>query len=243
MKYCSFVLLLFLFSGSFGQQNDPGNKKTHTLGFYSGTGYAAVRHEVIDKDRYDGIIIPLGIEWEKQSLKISRKIFVSFNAGNIKSDIDDADIKNITIGMDYSFSLNNTSHEKNTPVIYAGPSLYIYTHMREQERIDLYDCNHTLGMIAAGPNLGIKGSISRTVNYSGMFRMNVLSFGGHDNYSTAFLSPLKGFHSSALLAVDWKARERTGFFVSYRFDYSNINEWVDFIAGSDMLLMGINLKL
>jgi hypothetical protein len=243
MKYCSFVFLILSFTCGFGQQNNPDNIKTHTIRLYSGTGYTAVRHEVIDKDRYDGVIIPLGIEWEKQSLKVSGKVFASFNMGNIKSGFDDADVKNISVGLDYNFSIYDFGSATNSPEIFIGPSLCIFTHIREQERIELYDYRNILGILALGPNLGVKGNISGTLCYSGTLRMNIVSFGGHDNFSTAILSPFKGFHSSLTMAIDWQVKERTGLYISYRFDYSNINEWVDFVAGSDILLLGFYLKL
>jgi hypothetical protein len=243
MKYCPLILFIFQFICSFGQSDTSEKKNVNTIRLYAGPGYTAVRHEIVDKDRYDGFITPLGVEWERQTSKRTRKLYASVNAGNIKSDIDDAKIMNINIGADYNFLLYKFNIVQNNPGIYIGPSLYIYTHMRDQERIDLNDYKRTIGIIALGPNLAMKGNISGNIYYSGMFRMNILCFGGHDNFSTAFLSPFKGFHSSFSLGIDWQVRERTGFVVRYRFDYSNINEWVDFVTGSDILLLGFNLKL
>ncbi len=243
IKYFSLVFLVFSSTCSFGRAEKADNFKTHTIRLYSGAGYSSIRHEIIDKDRYSGLIIPAGLEWEKQSLRSSRKVYMSFNKGNIKSDIDDANIMNISLELDYSFSVYKPEAINAISGFYIGPSLFIFTNMRKQVRIDLYDQSHTLGMLALGPNFGVKGNISGSMNYSGMLRMNILSFGGHDNFSTAFLSPMKGFHSSFIFGIDWQVKERAGLGIRYRFDYSNINEWVDFVAGSDILTLSINFKL
>lgn len=237
------TMLCFTCLTAFSQNATDEVNKQNIIKLNSGIGYSSIRHEYIDKDKYSGILVPLGIEWENQSIKNSWKVCGNFDFGNIKTKYDEADIINISLGFDLCYPIYEITVSKNDANLFIGPSTFIYVNSREQKRISLSDSNIVIGIWAIGPNIGIKGSISDYLHYSTMLRINILSYGGHDNISTSFLSFWKAFHSFYIFSLYWRVYKGLDLGIHYQFNYTHINKWPVFVAGSDFLLCSINFKL
>ncbi|MGD2034250.1 MAG: hypothetical protein PVF73_04280 [Bacteroidales bacterium] len=237
------ILLMLLSNISFGQDFTTGKNRIISVRVYSGISHSVVRHDYYGPDRYTGELLPFAIELEKLTNTRSWKLYSGLGIGEVKTDYTESDIRNYNIGFDLSWSLFHFRIFNRDSRLFLGPSVYIFTHTRNQETLEVTDHNVILGMLAMGPNLGVSGKIANRLDYSVSGKINMISYGGQNKDSHGFLSPADALYYTYNMLLGWQIKKRTGLSIQYQFAYCNMNKWDEFILGSDSILLGITFKL
>lgn len=243
MKYLISILIIFNFLCLSGQDIGKGFTKNNTLRLYSGIGFTAVRFEYYDKDKYTGRLLPFGFEWERQTTKSSWRVYGKRSLGNIKTDYDDAEIRNQSLGFDIYFPIHHFTLFKSKASLLLGPSTFLDEHFRHQNKVALDGSLSSIGAWSLGPGILINIALLEKLHYSTLLRFNLLTYVSQGEMENGFLSINNAFISSSSLSLHWQVLESLDLGINYRSDYMNIKKWDAYVSGTDFLLLSINLKL
>jgi hypothetical protein len=256
MKTISFALvscvLLVLSSRCFGQDSTAFQSVFRSgISLQASTGYLAIRDEHISKEKYDGPVSGVGLQWSRYHETYSFRVAIFYQKAST--------IKNFNISAKLSqgvFSFVNRYpagtfglFDKNVFVA-LGPAVDILFYSRQQhiaqnpnDGLDIYRSSVWLC------SLGGRGEailvFDPKIQIEGAMQLSLLSLGGgsgsSSNSSTSlrFLTVFAGMHGATEFGLRYFPIHGVTLRAGCSFDMLRINSWNYILASSDNVFLSI----
>jgi len=247
------VLLNFLsgilIAGSLFGQDSLIYQSIFTTGISAeyGLGSYSVRDEYISKEKYQGTLPYLKVNWARSHNNYVYQLYLEYRSSSkIKNYNVAADIYQFSLNQAFLYSLPKMSLFTRGVFIFLGPATELYFYYNDQNiAVSGFDYAQSFASLFS---LGLNSEFIYPLEYGfqveGFLKLSVLSLGFRmvdseedEESPVKLLTLLSGTNASFGLGVRYYLIDNLSMKLSYRLHVTRISSWDPLISASDNLIV------
>ncbi|MBN1273231.1 MAG: hypothetical protein JXB26_13270 [Candidatus Aminicenantes bacterium] len=216
-----------------------------------GLGRYSVRDEYISKEKYEGNLPFLGVNWSRFHEKYAYSLTLEYrNSSKIKNYNVSADIYQFSLGQEFLYPLAKIPLFKKNLYLSLGPSTDLFFYYNKQNIA--YEGSDYSFSFAALFSLGVHSEaiypIGKHFQAEGFFRLGVLSLGlrtvdmekGEESL-VKLLTLFSGTNTSIRLGIRYLIFDHLSLRLAYKLEMTRIKAWEPLLSASDNLILTLLL--
>jgi hypothetical protein len=245
--FCLAVLLLFLHST--GQYlGEKPDLFPEGLTIQYGIGGYSIRDEYVSRQKYEGELPTIAIEWARNHGKYVYNLGMSYRGAEISNHNVSMRITQFSLSQGFLYPLKKTTLFQRDFQVWLGPSTEFFFLFNDPDfAVSGFEYTESfVGLFSLGLDIKAICHLSRSFRMESSFNMSVISLGlrmvdiEEDNESPVkLLTPFSGLNGSFTFAVRWLLSRRLSARLAYQFDLTRIRPWNPLLAAGDHLLAGL----